>query len=247
MDESPEIRVDTLQEAHNRAPGSKPAYVAALFKGTLTKWPEARLRIAGGSFLANEVERSLVMLGVPPGKIELLPIDASKLFSLPSSPVPSGTPLIPPVHSVGISILYRPALKRTVSMQFKPDSGDPPVDVQFEVSPDGKEIEVGAQVAVLKGYIKKYVGTSSSDPAGRDRILTIKIATKVVGLAQFDIGTQNQVAITLKAKIKEAIYLEIAKGVTVEFYGAALAKYDTEKNKAKVGTDFGVGLTITWD
>jgi len=132
-------------------------------------------------------------------------------------------------------------------MQFKPDSGDPPVDVQFEVSPDGQEVEVGAQVAVLKGYIKKYVGASSSDPAGRDRIRTIKIATKVVGLAQFDIGTQNQVATTLKAKIKEAIYLEIAKGVTVEFYGAALAKYDTEKNKAKVGTDFGVGLTITWD
>jgi hypothetical protein len=100
MDESSEIRVETLQEAQNRTPGSKPAYVAALFKGTLTKWPEARLKISGGSFLASEVERSLVMLGVPPGKIERLTIDASNLFSLPSSPSPFGTPLIRPVNSV---------------------------------------------------------------------------------------------------------------------------------------------------
>ena len=132
-------------------------------------------------------------------------------------------------------------------MQFKPDSGEPPVDVPFEVSPDGREVEVGAQVTVLKGYIKKYAGASSADPAGRDRVRTIKIATKVIGLAQFDLGTQNQVATTLKAKVKEAISLEIVKGLTVEFYGAGFAKYDTEKNKAKLGTEFGAGITITWD
>ena len=131
-------------------------------------------------------------------------------------------------------------------MQFKPDSGEPPVDVQFEVSPDGREVEVGTQVTVLKGYIKKYAA-SSADPSGRDRVRTIKIATKVIGLAQFDLGTQNQVATTLKAKVKEAISLEIVKGLTVEFYGAGFAKYDTETNKAKLGTEFGAGITITWD
>jgi len=188
------------------------------------------------------------MLGVPPGKIDLLTIDASNLFKLPSSPVPAGQPWIgPSTNSAGISILYRPTLKRSVSMQFKPDTGEPLVEVLFEVSPDGKEIEIGAQVAVLKNYIKKYAGISSHDPSGKDRIRTIKIATKVIGLAQFDMGTQNHVATTLKTKVKEAITFEIVKGLTVEFYGAGLAKYDTEKDKVKVGTEFGLGLTITWD
>lgn len=248
MHESPEIRVDSLQEANNTSPGSKPAYMAAIFKGTLTQWPGARLRVTGGSFLSNEVQRSLVMLGIPSDKIDLLTIDASNIFRLPSSSSSYGGSLITPsANSASISILYQATPKRRVAMQFQPDTGEPPVEVQFEVSPDGKEVEVGAQVTVLKNYIKKHAGTSNYDPNGKDRIRTIKIATKVIGLAQFDMGTQNQVATTLKTKIKEAISFEIVKGFTVEFYGAGFAKYDTEKSKVKAGTEFGAGLTISWD
>lgn len=243
MTESPELRVETLSEAQPTSAGSKAAYVAALFKGTLPKWPEAMIRISGGAFIASEFERGLIACGVPPRKIEIFTIDGSKVF-------PDLTPGFKPLKSaagVGVQILYRPEQKRTVSAQFKMATGEPPVEVQFEVSPSGTEVEVGAQISVLKGYILKYAGASSADPSGKDRIRTIKIATKIVGLAQFDVGTQNKVATTIAGKVKEALTIQISKPLAIEFYGMGIAKYDTEKKESKLGSEFGLGLTITFD
>lgn len=245
MNQSPEIRVETLKEAQDSAPGSsKPAYVAAIFKGTLSTWPGAVLQVMGGRLIGEEVERTLVRLGVPPSKIEFVPFDGSKIPGFSPSPSYFGPGLTNQVNGVSIVIQYRQLPKRRMSIQFKPDAGDPAVDVQFDVSPDGSEVEVGAQVTVLKNYIKKYAGASHAYPGS---IRTIKIATKVVGLAQFDVGTQNKVVTTLKTKVKEAITIEVMKGLAIEFYGAGFAKYKPSKAEGKIGTEFGVGLSITWD
>jgi hypothetical protein len=244
MNQSPEIRVDSLREAQDLTPGSsKPAYVAAIFKGSLSRWPGAVIQVMGGQMIANAVEQTLLRLGVRQEKIEIIPLDASKFTT--ASPWLGGSGMLQPVQGVSLSIVYRP-MKR-VTIQFKPDAGDPPVDVQFDVSPDGTEVEVGAQVTVLKNYLVKYAGASRADSYGRGRIRTIKIATKVAGLAQFDFGTQNKVVTTLKGKVKEALTIEVAKGLAIEFYGAGFAKYKPSKPEAKLGGEFGVGLTITWD
>jgi hypothetical protein len=264
MSESPEIRIESLKEAHDSKPGSKPAYVAQLFKGTLKEWPEAKIKIFGDLFLANEVEKSLVSLGVARGKIEILPFDASKIFNLPGSsglnkPAPSfwtadGSlnivkPNRSPIQTVSVTILYLAAAKRNkVTMQFKPDSGDSLVDLNFDVSPDGTEIEVGAEVTAFKNYIKNI--------SSNDRIRSVKIATKVIGLAQFNVEIQNKVAVKLKTKIKEALTLEIVKGLAIEFYVAGVAEYGTakkielnqkdEKANPKFGGEAGLGVTITF-
>lgn len=245
LTESPEIRVDTLAEAQSTGPGSKAAYVAALLKGTLAQWPEAVLRLSGGDFIGTEFAKRLLALGIPPRKIERLSINSSQVLRNVTPGL--ANPFSLRVNGIGVAIVYRPGFKRKVSMQFKPDTGEPPVDVQFEVSPTGTEIEVGAEIAILKNYIKRFAGASSSDASGRDRIRTIKIATKVAGLAQFDMEMQNRVAATLKLKVKEALTFQVAKPVAIEFYGAGFAKYDLEKNKPKIGTEFGVGVTFSFD
>ncbi len=229
MKESPAITVTDQRQDLETAPGSKLAYVAALFKGTLPAWPGATLKLAGDGMLAGQLQDRLERsLGVPSGKI--------RIAQIPNSGFPK----------VDISIVYFSGHKgiRKVWVEFKVADFGLPVNVEFEVGPDGAYVEeVKVQFDRLKQEIKKE--------ALRGKVQNIKIVTKIEGLAEFDRERSDKVKEKLKAKIKAGLTANVrlpgtARSINVQLTGALFVKLD-ETGKVKPGGEVFLLLTIPFD
>ena len=112
-------------------------YVAALFNGTLAVWPGAYLILTGKKDYLDVAKRKLTDRGVPWHKIRTV-LD----WEAPS--------INPEARFIKLEIEYKPL--RKVSVQFTPASGGSPVEAHFEITPDGKVVETGGQLVLLKKF-----------------------------------------------------------------------------------------------
>lgn len=227
MNESPPLNV--TEHAMGTFEGSPLAYVASLFKTSLSVYPGAVLRITGNSATAGKAQSRLE------GE---LGVSRSKIVVIPDWKNQDG--------SVNIVIVYMAGHKatRSVWVRFMMDL-ELPIDVEFEVPHDGAYVnEVKASFDKLMFTIKKQ--------AGSGRFQNIKIGAKVEGLAEFDRETSVKVETKLKAKIQAAIAAQVRvpgskKRVTVEFFAAAGIKGRNDETNKPYFFEGGATLTIPYD
>jgi hypothetical protein len=195
--------------------GSLVSDLATLFnKGTLPIHPGAKLKLTGNGTIAGMVQDRLERsLGVPAGKIQLNPIYHPQYQD-----------------SVDAVIIFFPptAGKQKVTVEFKLDLESLPIQVEFEVSPDGTYVEeIKAQWSPLKKKIRDY--------ALAGRVKNIKIATKVEGTALYDREASGKFETALKAKLKTALSADVLfpgnQMINIEFYGAAAIKLKGDEVK----------------
>lgn len=225
MDKSPALKtdgpgLDTSQGADVLN------YVTALYKGTLPAWPGAYLIVTGRKNYLKVAKRRLTERGVL----------WHKIVTVPDWEGPS---VHPESRFVKFEIEYKPL--RKVTAQFTPASGGSPVEVHFEITPDGTVVETGGQLVLLKKFLENKSGQ------------VVKVAVKLKGLAQFDIATQNKVKTELKGKITGVYEVAVTKGVSVELYLDTFIKHATEKDpgdptkpQTKFGVESGAGVKFYW-
>lgn len=225
MDKSPALKTDG--SGLNTSAGNDVLnYVTALYKGTLPAWPGAYLIVTGRKNYLEVAKRKLTDRGVP----------WHKILTVPDWEAPS---VNPESRLVKFEIEYKPL--RNISVQFKPASGDSPVEAHFEITPDGKVVETGGHLVLLKRFLENKSGQ------------VVKVAVKLKGLAQFDLATQNKVKTDLKGKITGVYEVAVKKGVSVELYLDTFVKHATEKDKddptkpqTKFGVEGGAGVKFYW-
>lgn len=214
-------------------------YLAELFKGTINACPLATLEVhTDSNTYFEKIQQALMNLGILPRFIKLvLPIHP---FSLQPLGVTSGqfNPLqFLSQDSARININYNDNKpKQRFTVEFKPDnSKDFPVEVEFEVAPDGSMLtEVKAEWSTP---LKKVI----SD-APRMGVRELKFATKIIGLAGFEQKTVNQIEIELKAKLKPTLSFFLKtqglEHLKITFYGEIGLKYADDKAKVFGGGGF---------
>lgn len=219
-------------------------YLAELFKKTMRSNPLATIQITGTSqFYMSQIADALEKLQVPAQRIGTIAV--SNAYALP----PIGFQSIPPgwnlEYSATIVIDYRNGgFKQRFSVEFKPDSKDFPVEVEFEVAPDGTMLtEVKAEWSTP---LKKVISDSA-----RIGVRQVKFATKIVGLAGFEQKTVDKIETELKGKLKQtfSFFLKTQGNefVKIQFYGAVGLKYADDKLKTfgEGGVLFEVPFDIT--
>jgi hypothetical protein len=201
-------------------------YVAALFKGTLPVWPGAYLIVTGRKTYLEVSKRGLTDRGVPWHKI-LTVLDWE------------GPSTNPEARVVKYEIEYRPL--RKVTAVFTPESGGSPVEVHYEITPDGTVVEAGGQLTLLKDFLWNKSGQ------------VVKVAVKLKGLAELDFATQNTVKTVLKGKITGVYDVTVTKGISVELYLDTFVKHATAKDpdepnkpQTKFGAEVGGSVKFYW-
>jgi hypothetical protein len=221
-------------------------YISEIFKTTMMARPLATLQVSASSdYYASQIIDALVNLHIPRSKIN--PIVASGLSTSPSI----GTISLPPGFNLNtqytalIWIDYGDGKpKQRVSVQFKRNDTDFPVEVDFEIAPDGSMLtEVEAEWSTP---LKFKIADSA-----RMGVREVKFATKIVGIAGFEQKTVNNIETELKAKLKQTLsfYLKTSghEHVKITFYGAIGAKYADDKIKpiGEAGFLFEVPFDLT--
>jgi hypothetical protein len=203
-------------------------YVTAVFEGTLLAWPGAYLIVTGKKAFLEGAVRKLKDRRFPLHKILTVPDWEANTWNMN-----------PESRFVKFEIEYKPL--RKISVQFTPASGGSPVEVHFEITPDGKVVETGGQLVLLKKFLENKSGQ------------VVKVAVKLKGLAQFDLATQNKVKTELKGKITGVYEVAVTKGVSVELYLDTFVKHATEKDpddptkpQTKFGVEGGAGVKFYW-
>ncbi len=204
-------------------------YVAALFKGTLQAKPLATLQVTGTTgFYVDQIVQALEKLQVPRPKI--LPLVFTNPVALPPISFSSMPPNFNIEYRATILIDYGDSNphRQKFSVAFKPEGKEFPIEVEFEVAPDGTNLtEVKAEWSTP---LKTVIGDSA-----RMGYRQVKFATKIVGLAGFDRKTVNNIETELKGKLKQTLsfYLRTSghEYVKIQFYGAIGAKYADDKVK----------------
>jgi hypothetical protein len=202
--------------------------VTAVFEGTLLAWPGAYLIVTGKKAFLEGAVRKLKDRRFPLHKILTVPDWEANTWNMN-----------PESRFVKFEIEYKPL--RKISVQFTPASGGSPVEVHFEITPDGKVVETGGQLVLLKKFLENKSGQ------------VVKVAVKLKGLAQFDLATQNKVKTELKGKITGVYEVAVTKGVSVELYLDTFVKHATEKDpddptkpQTKFGVEGGAGVKFYW-
>ena len=225
MDKSPALKTDGYRLEMSEG-AAVLDYVTALYKGTLQAWPGAYLIVTGKEVYLDGAKRKLTDRGVPWHKIRTV-----KDWESPT--------MDPEALLVKFEIEYKPL--RQITVQFTPASGGSPVEVHFEITPDGKVVETGGQLVVLKRFVENKRG------------VVVKVAMKLKGLASFDLATQNKVKTELKGKLTAVYEVAVTKGVSVELYLDTFVKHATEKDpddptkpQTKFGVESGAGVKFYW-
>jgi hypothetical protein len=222
-------------------------YLADLFKGTLKACTLATLEIHTDSHIYfGKIQQTLMSLGISSSKIT--PIIITNAFQPQPIGVMPGTvnpfAVLNKQDWAHICINYNDSrFKQRFSVEFKPDESKGfPVEVEFEVAPDGSMLtEVKAEWSTpLKTVI---------EDSARMGVRQLKFATKIVGLAGFEQKTVDKIEVELKAKLKPTLSfflktrgLEFLK---ITFYGEIGLKYADDK--AKVFGGGGVLFEIPFD
>ncbi len=199
--------------------------LAKLFvEGVLPSYPLAVLVLKGsgmvGTMLWDRLERTY---GIPRGKTRVVTeVQADQRFYVDAIIF-----FVPP-----------PAGKTKVTAEFRIDLDALPVQVDFEVSPDGTIVqESTVQWTPLKMKIKPY--------AAAGRIKNLKVATKILGTYALDRDTLEKVEKYLKGKLKTVLSADIVlpgkTTISVEFFGAAGVKLKDGQMK----TIFETGLMLS--
>jgi hypothetical protein len=208
-------------------PGDPLPYVAAIFKGSLTAWPQATLKITGNGMIGGMAQDRLERpLGVARDRIQIAQVYDRQYQD-----------------SVNISIVYFPpaAGTRSVWVAFQLDLEQLPISVEFEVSPDGAYVtEVKAEFDKLKATIKKYASRG---------VQNIKIGTSVSTSLQLDREVSTKVEQAIQTKVKALLSADLrlpgmARAITVQLYGSFFTKFD---DKTKSGLEGGLILTVPYD
>lgn len=227
MQESPAIVIERSEMGTHE--GSKLAYLAAMIQGTLPVWPKAYVRLAGNGLLAGQAQERLERsLGVPRGAARVDQIHDGKHQD-----------------QIGASIVYFPATARTrtVWVEFKIDLDAIPVNVEFEVSPDGSYVEeVKLQFDRLKAVIRKH--------AFEGKVQNLKIGTKVEGVAGFDREVSDRIKESIKLKVKAALIADVrlpgtGRTINVQLTGGLIWKH--EEGKTKLAGEGMLQLTVPFD
>jgi hypothetical protein len=119
--------------------------------------------------------------------------------------------------------------RQRFTIEFKPEEKSPPVEVEFEASPDGTMLsEVKAEWATP---LKKVIADSA-----RLGVRNVKFATKIIGLAGFERETLDKIEKELKLKLKQTLTLFLRttgnEYLKIQFFGAVGAKYADDKFKS---------------
>lgn len=218
-------------------------YLAELFRGTMLSNPLARIQISGTSgYYISQIADALKSLQVPLQKID--EITVQNAFALPSIGFNSTSPLWNTniEYSATIVIDYGNGTPKTrFSVQFKSEK-DLPVEVEFEVAPDG------SMLTEVKAEWSTPLKTVISDSA-RMGVRQLKFATKIVGLAGFEQKTVDKIEVELKAKLKPTLSFFLKtqglEYLKITFYGEIGLKYADDK--AKVFGGGGVLFEIPFD
>lgn len=222
-------------------------YLASLFNGTLRAIPLANLHIATDSHTYfNSIQQELTILGVPVSKI--VPLIVTNAYAPTQMGVMPGAVNLLEIKkdSATITINYPESNpgKQRLTVAFKPEGNSFPVEVDFEVMPDGTML---SEVKAEWSTPLKILITDSA----RMGVRNVKFATKIVGLAGFDRKTVNSIETELKGKIKLSFsgFLKI-KGhefLKIQFYGAVGGKYAEEKFKpiGEVGVLFEIPFDLS--
>ena len=246
MSVSPSIEIKGKDPHLNARPQLE--YAAQFFRSTTQRVPLATLQVMGTSgFYTGQIADALERLGVPRHKIGVLTVGnpfsaASPINFYQSSPSFSFNLNVE--HSASVYVDYGNATpKKRFSVEFKQDGKDFPVEVDFEVAPDGSMLtEVEAEwVAPLGKVIVE--GSRNTSFGG------LKFATKIVGLAGFEQKTVDKIEVELKGKLKPALSIFLKtrgiKDLKVTFYGEVGLKYAEDKVKGFGGG--GVLFEIPFD
>lgn len=236
MSKSPPMEIKGRDpEANARA---QLVYVAEIFKTTMRANALATLEIMGssGSYI-DQISQALEKLQIPRQKI--VPIVVSSPFAAMIPPIGYNSP-VPTFNGEGSASIYIDygAGRQRVTVQFKRDENALPIEVEFEVEPDGTMLkEVKVEWATP---LKTAVATAGVGVGG------VKFATKIVGLAGFDRKTVNNIETELKGKLKQALTVYLKTVGKIEFYGAIGVKYADEKFKpvAEAGVLFEIPFDL---
>lgn len=206
-------------------------YLAELFKGTSRAYPLATLNVhTDSNIYFGKIQQALMSLGISSSKIT--PIILTTASWQPASITPAAVnsfQFLSKQDSAQIYINYNDSKpKQRFTVQFKPDEKDFPVEVEFEVAPDGSMLtEVKAEWATP---LKKVITDSA-----RLGVRQVKFATKIVGLAGFEQKTVNKIEVELKGKIKPTLSFFLKtqglEFVKITFYGEIGMKYADDKLK----------------
>ncbi len=195
MSTSPPIEIKGNNPEMNARP--KLAYLAQLFNATLRSRPIATLQIFGTSHYYNDqIARALEKLQVPRHKI--MPLAVSNPFA--SIGVGSSLPTFNGQQSASVYIDYPDGKtgKQKFSVEFKPDDKQFPIEVEFEVSPEGTMVE-----AIEAGWTTPLTATVAD--SARLGVRNVNFSTKLIGAAGFERTTLNKIEMELKAKAQTNI------------------------------------------
>ncbi|MEK7723112.1 MAG: hypothetical protein AAB336_02075 [Acidobacteriota bacterium] len=205
-------------------------YLADIFRGTLRACPLATLDVHTESHIYfNKIQQALMNLGIAPSKINPIIITNSSGVQPIGETPKTFNPFDFLKDWARICINYNDSKpKQRFSVQFKPDDKPFPIEIDFEVAPDGSmltEVEVEWSTP-----IKKVIADTP-----RMGVRQLKFATKIVGLAGFEQKTVSKIEVELKAKLKPTLsfYLKTQglEHLKITFYGEVGLKYADDKTK----------------
>lgn len=245
MSVSPPIEIKGKDPEINARP--QLVYLAELFKGTIKACPLATLEIHTDSHTYfGKIQQGLMNLGISSSKIT--PIIITDAYQPTPIWMNSGTSnafaILSKQDWARVCINYNDGklTKQRFSVEFKPDSKDFPVEVEFEVAPDG------SMLTEVKAEWSTPLKTVISDSA-RMGVRQLKFATKIVGLAGFEQKTVDKIEVELKAKLKPTLSFFLKtqglEYLKITFYGEIGLKYADDK--AKIFGGGGVLFEIPFD